>query len=356
MIRKLQKNLFIKLLCAGILIFSAQGLFAQQSVSGRVTDAADGQGVPGANVVVKGTTTGAITDVEGNYTINVPGAGAVLVFSYIGYLDQEISVGSQTSIDIVLEEDIHALDEVVVIGYGTVKKNDLTGSVAVVTSEQLSKTPATSLARAIQGRASGVLVTQSGSPGSGPTIRIRGTGSINQDPNPLYVIDGVVGGSMNDINPNDIESFQVLKDASAAAIYGADGANGVIIITTKRGSLGKPKVNFSAFGSLNLVPKQFEVMDAQQYVDFYNTIYDDNGIERQEAYTDEFRQYYYGDGWEKGTDWQNEIIQRAYTQNYFLGVSGGGESSNYSISANILDEEGILRSSGANEIQLQGKL
>ncbi len=347
--QKVHKNIIIHLLCAGILIFSAQGLFAQQSVSGRVTDAAEGQGVPGANVVVKGTTIGAITDMEGNYSISVPGADAVLVFSYIGYLEQEIAVGNQTSIDISLIEDIQALDEVVVIGYGTVKKSDLTGSVAVVTSEQLSKTPATSLARAIQGRASGVLVTQSGNPGSGPTIRIRGTGSINQDPNPLYVIDGVVGGSMNDINPNDIESFQVLKDASAAAIYGADGANGVIIITTKRGSLGKPKVTFSAFGSLNLVPKQFEVMDAQQYADFYNTIYDDNGIERQEAYTDEFRQYYYGDGWEKGTDWQNEIIQKAYTQNYFLGVSGGGESSNYSISANILDEEGILRSSGATK-------
>ncbi|MDX2432962.1 MAG: TonB-dependent receptor [Bacteroides sp.] len=347
--QKLQNNLFIKLICAGILIFATQGLFAQQSVSGRVTDAADGQGVPGANVVVKGTTTGAITDLEGNYSINVPDPNAVLVYSYIGYLDQEIVVGSQTLIDIALEEDVQALDEVVVIGYGTVKKDDLTGSVAVVTSEQLSKTPATSLARAIQGRASGVLVTQSGNPGSGPTIRIRGVGSINQDPNPLYVIDGVIGGSLNNINPNDIESFQVLKDASAAAIYGADGANGVIIVTTKRGSIGKPKVNFSAFGSFNMVPKQFDVMNAQQYVDFYNTIYDDNGIERQEAYTDEFREYYYGEGWENGTEWQDEIIQKAWTQNYFLGVSGGGEASNYSISANILDENGILRSSGAKK-------
>jgi len=346
---KLHKNLFIKLLCAGILIFSAQGLFAQQSVSGRVTDAADGQGVPGANVVVKGTTTGAITDMEGNYSITVPGADAVLVFSYIGYHDQEIVVSNQTSIEVALAEDVQALDEVVVIGYGTVKKDDLTGAVAVVTSEELSRTPATSLARAIQGRASGVLVTQSGDPGVGPTIRIRGTGSINQNPNPLYVIDGVVGGSMNDINPNDIESFQVLKDASAAAIYGADGANGVIIITTKRGTMGKPKVTFSAFGSMNLVPKQFEVMDAQQYVDFFNTVYDDNSIERQEAYTDEFREYYYGEGWENGTDWQNEIIQKAWTQNYFLGVSGGGEASNYSISANILDENGILKNSGATK-------
>ncbi len=178
---KLRKILLIKLLCVGFMLFSAHGLFAQQSISGKVTDAADGQGVPGANVIVKGTTTGTITDMDGNFTIDVPDADAVLVFSYIGYLTQEITVGSQTTIDIALAEDIQALDEVVVIGYGTVKKEDLTGSVAVITSEELSRTPSSSLARAIQGRASGVLVTQSGSrdrvppSGSGvsvPSIRI----------------------------------------------------------------------------------------------------------------------------------------------------------------------------------------
>jgi TonB-linked SusC/RagA family outer membrane protein len=345
---KLRKNSFVKWLCAGILIFTAQGLLAQQSVSGKVTDAANGQGVPGANVVVKGTTTGAITDLEGNYTISVTGPDAVLVFSYIGYLAQEIPVAGLTRIDVELREDIQALDEVVVIGYGTVKKQDLTGSVAVVTAEDLSRTPTSNLASAIQGRAAGVLVTQSGKPGSGPTIRIRGIGSINQSPDPLYVIDGVVGGGIGDINPNDIESFQVLKDASASAIYGADGANGVVIVTTKRGKAGKPRVTFSAYGSLNLPPEQFELMNADQYAYFYNQIYDDNGVARQEPYTDEFRQFYYGEGWEEGTDWQSEIIQRAYTQNYFLNISGGGESSNYAISANVLDEEGILRSTGAN--------
>lgn len=334
-------------LCTGILMLSAQSLFSQQAIEGRVTDAADGQAVLGVNIVVKGTTTGAITDLDGNYTINVIDQNAVLVFSYIGYLTQEIPIAGLTRIDVELVEDIQALDEVVVIGYGTVKKEDLTGSVAVVTAEELSRTPATSISRAIQGRASGVLVTQGGKPGTGVTIRIRGIGSINQNPNPLFVIDGVVGGSMDNINPNDIESFQVLKDASAAAIYGADGANGVVIITTKRGRQGPPKVTFSAFGSMNLVPVKFEVMDADQYVEFYNQIYEDNNIIPPEAYTDAFRQQYYGDGWETGTDWQDEIIQKAYTQNYFLSVSGGGESSNYSISANVLNEKGILRSTGA---------
>ena len=325
---KLRKILFIKLLCVGLFTLFAQGLFAQQSVTGKVTDAADGQGVPGANVVVKGTTTGAITNREGNYTIDVSDPEAVLQFSYIGYLTQEILVAGLTQIDVELREDIQSLDEVVVIGYGTVKKEDLTGSVAVVTAEELARTPASTLGRALQGRASGVMVTQNGQPGTGATIRIRGIGSINQRPEPLVVVDGVVGGSAYDINPNDIESFQVLKDASAAAIYGADGANGVVIVTTKRGKEGKPRVTFSAYGSMNLAPDQFNLMDAQQYVDFYNEIYDDNSIARNEAYSDDFRQFYYGEGWEEGTDWQSEIIQKAYTQNYYLGISGGGEASN----------------------------
>ncbi|MFO7934452.1 MAG: TonB-dependent receptor [Bacteroidales bacterium] len=330
--------------CTGLMIFSIQGMMAQQTVSGTVTDAETGEGIPGVNVVIKGTTTGAITDLEGNYTIDVSGPEAVLVFSYVGYLNQEIPVGEQTRIDVVLKEDVQALEEVVVIGYGTVKKEDLTGSVSVVTSEDLTRSPSSDLSRAIQGRASGVMVTQSGNPSSGPTIRIRGIGSINQNPDPLYVVDGVITGSLGGLNPNDIESFQVLKDASASAIYGADGANGVVIVTTKRGQAGAPRVTFSAFGSMNLVPKKFDVMNADQYADFYNEVYEDNGMEPNLAYTDRFRQLYYGEGWQEGTDWQDEITRRAYTQDYYLGVSGGAENSNYAISANVSDEEGILRS------------
>ncbi len=348
-----------KILCpawlhAGILLFAASvSLYGQRTVTGTVTDAADGQGVPGANVVIKGTTAGAITDLEGNYTITVEGADDILVFSYIGYLTQEIAVGAQTAIDVALQEDIQALDEVVVIGYGTVKKEDLTGSVAVVSAEDLNKVPSSSLARAIQGRASGVLVTQSGSPGSGPTIRIRGIGSINSSPNPLYIIDGVRAGGLGGLNTNDIETFQVLKDASAAAIYGADGANGVVIVTTKRGSAGKPKVTFSAYGSMNLVPEQFGVMNADQYAAFYNEIYEDNGLLPNVAYSDRFRQLYYGDGWEEGTEWQNAVTRRAYTQDYYLGVSGGNETSNYAISANYVDEQGILVSSASRGLRLR---
>lgn len=320
-----------------------QGIIAQQVISGKVTDATDGQPMPGVNVVVKGTTTGTITDVDGNYSIEVSDPDAVLVFSYVGYLEQEHSVEGSTEINVEMKEDIQALEEVVVIGYGTVKKEDLTGSVAVVTSKDLTRTPSSDLSRAIQGRASGVMVTQSGNPSSGPTIRIRGIGSINQNPDPLYVVDGVITGSLGGLNPNDIESFQVLKDASASAIYGADGANGVVIVTTKRGRAGKPEVTFSAFGSMNLVPKQFGVMKADQYAAFYNQLYEDNGIEPNVAYSDRFRQLYYGEGWEEGTNWQDEVTRRAYTQDYYLSVSGGAENSNYAISANVSDEQGILR-------------
>ncbi len=350
---KLQKNARLRLLSAGFLLLSAQFILAQQTISGKVSDAADGLGMPGVNVVVKGSTIGAITDLDGNYSIDVAGPGAVLHYSYVGYLSQEIPVGSQTEINVELQEDIRALEEVVVIGYGTVKKQDLTGSVAVVSAKELAKTPSANLSQALQGRASGVMVTQSGKPGSGVTIRIRGIGSINQNPNPLYVIDGVVGGSINDISPNDVESFQVLKDASAAAIYGADGANGVVIVTTRRGKEGKPKLSFSAYGSMNLAPKPFDMMNATQYSKFYNQIYDDNGIERDEAYSDEFRQFYYGQGWEEGTNWQSEILQKAYTQNYYLRISGGGKASNYSVSANVLDEDGILLSTGASRYNLR---
>ena len=351
--KTIRNHTIYKFLIMGALLWSAQVVLAQVTVSGTITDGADGQGIPGVNVVVRGTTTGVITDLEGNYTITVPGGDAILLFSYVGYLSQEFTVGERTRIDVVMNEDIQALDEVVVIGYGTVKKEDLTGSVAVVTAADLTRTPKSSLVQAIQGRASGVLVTQSGSPGSGPTIRIRGIGSINQNPDPLYVVDGVITGSLGGLNPQDIESFQVLKDASAAAIYGADGANGVVIVTTKRGQAGAPRISFSAFGSMNLVPKQFDVMNADQYSAFYNDLYEANGIALNEAYSDRFRQLYYGDGWEEGTDWQDAITRQAYSQNYYLSVSGGSEKSNYAISANYVDEQGILLNTESGAVRVR---
>jgi TonB-linked SusC/RagA family outer membrane protein len=319
-----------------------QSAFAQQVVRGTVTSGDDGTALPGVNIFLKGTTVGTVSDLGGNYSINVTNLNDTIVFSFVGYQVQEIPVRGQSVIDVVLQIDAELLEEVVVIGYGTVKKSDLTGAVAVVTAEDLNKTPAPDFAKALQGRATGVVVTQNGNPASAASIRIRGIGSINSDDDPLIVIDGIISDKISEVAPEDIESLQVLKDASATAIYGANGANGVIIITTKRGRPGKIDVSFSAYGKLNRKPKYYDIMDATQYSAFYDTLLVRNNQTLEPAYSDGFRQYYYGDGWEKGTDWQKEILQDSYTQNYFLRVSGGGETSNFSLSTNYFNDKGIL--------------
>jgi TonB-linked SusC/RagA family outer membrane protein len=312
-----------------------------------VTDAVNGEPLIGATVQVKGSTTGTVTDISGNYTIVAGGPESVLIFSYVGYESKEQPVGDRTQLDVSLDVSATELEDVVVIGYGTVKKSDLTGSIAVVTADELTRTPTSNFQSAIQGRAPGVIVSQtSGKPGDGPSIKIRGIGSINRNADPIYVVDGVIYGSLNSINPQDIESMQILKDASATAIYGADGANGVVIITTKRGTSGKPKVSYSSYYSTNRVPKKLDLMDANQYAEFYNNLYGLRGI-TQLAYTDQFRQYYYGDGWEDGTDWQDEITQTGNIMDQYISVTGGGENSNFSISGNYNNETGILVNTGA---------
>ncbi len=347
-------HLLMRLYVLIFLVSFTQGIFAQQSVTGTVMDGSTNQPLIGATVQAKGTSTGVVTDLNGNYTISASPSD-ILVFSYVGYIDQEVEVGSKSEVNVTLEESFESIQELVVIGYGTVKKDDLTGSVAVVTPEDLNRTPNASITQAMQGRAAGVVVTQSGNPGEGSQVRVRGIGSINRNPNPLYVIDGIISGDISSINPQDIESMQVLKDASATAIYGADGANGVIIITTKRGESGATKISFSAFGSVTRVPKKFDMMDATQYSDFYQTILplQSTPVTPSLAYTDEFRQQYYGNGWEKGTNWQDEVLKSGYSQNYYLRISGGGENNNYSISTNYYDEAGIIPGENANRISIR---
>jgi TonB-dependent starch-binding outer membrane protein SusC len=334
-------------------LIQGSALYAQQTITGKVSEAASGETLIGATVVIKGTTNGAVTNVDGNYSINVPNLQDTLVFSFVGYQSQEVPIAGRMVINIQMQVSDVMLSEMVVIGYGTVKKSDLTGSVAVVSSEDLTRIPASNFTRALQGRAPGVLVTQSGSPGSNAQIRVRGVGSINQSPNPIYVIDGVITGGLGNVNPTDIESIQVLKDASAAAIYGADGANGVIIITTKRGEKGTPKISGSGYVSINRVPKQFEVMNADQYSDFYSTLLEESNIAVPTAYTDHFRQWYYGDGWQNGTNWQDEVNRTAMEQNYSLRISSGSDDSNYSISLNYTNEEGILIASAAERFNVR---
>jgi len=353
-LKKKQKTLrsFLWLFLVNLL-FPVSALYAQQTITGKVSEASSGETLIGATVVIKGTTNGTVTNVDGNYSLNVPRLQDTLVFSFVGYQSQEVPVAGRMVINVQMQASDVMLSEMVVIGYGTVKKSDLTGSVAVVSSEDLTRIPASNFTRALQGRAPGVLVTQSGSPGSNAQIRVRGVGSINQSPNPIYVIDGVITGGLGNVNPTDIESIQVLKDASAAAIYGADGANGVIIITTKRGEKGKPKISGSGYVSINRVPQQFDVMNADQYSDFYSTLLQESNITVPTAYTDHFRQWYYGDGWRDGTNWQDEVNRTAMEQNYALRISSGTDDSNYSISLNYTNEEGILIASAAERFNIR---
>ncbi len=333
-------------------VIAGQALNAQ-TVTGHVSDQ-EGQTLPGVNVTISGTTLGTTTDIKGTYSITVPDPGAILRFSFIGFRTVEEAVKGRTVIDIAMETEASTLDDVVVIGYGTVKKKDLTGSVAVVTNEELTRTPIANFSKALQGHAPGVVVMQNGAPGGDVSIRVRGIGSINFEPNPVYVIDGIIGGDINSLAPEDIESVSVLKDASAAAIYGANGANGVIIVTTKRGSSsGHMKVSLSAFTGTHLQPRYYNLMNADQYADFYTKAYELNGVATPAAYTDHFRQWYYKGDWHQGTDWQKEILQDNLTQNYYFNVSDGNERSNYSISANYYSEDGILINTNTNRINLR---
>jgi len=225
--------------------FAVSGSFAQQrTVTGTVTSEDQGA-LPGVNIVIQGTTQGAVTDASGNYSISVPGSDAVLVFSFIGYSTQAVPVGSQTNVSVTLEADVTSLDEIVVTAYATQRKKDLTGSVGVVNSDELIQMPQGNITQQMQGRVAGVNVQADSRPGQGAKVRIRGYGSF-QNNNPLYIVDGVPTSDVNSLNPEDVESMSVLKDAGAASIYGSRASNGVIVVTTKKGSTGM-QVNYNMY-------------------------------------------------------------------------------------------------------------
>jgi TonB-dependent starch-binding outer membrane protein SusC len=333
-------------------------LRAQIQVTGVVTDN-ESSTMPGVKVIVKGTKTVAVTDILGSYQIEVPEAFDELMFTFIGFESKTVKInktaGSKQILSIVLDPKLETLNEVVIIGYGTVKKQDLTGAVSVITASDLTRTPIPNVSKAIQGKASGVVVLQNGEPGGGVNIRVRGIGSINDDPDPLYVVDGIVGVDINSIAPEDIESISVLKDASSSAIYGANAANGVIVVTTKRGvSSDKPKVSFSMGLAINQRAKKFDLMNANEYASFYNEVYKLNNVIPHAAYSDNFRQQYYKDGdWKNGTDWQDEILQDNLSQSYYLNISHGNAKSNYSLTFNYYDEEGMLKNSSSQKFNIR---
>ena len=325
-------------------------------VTGQVVSSEDQGGMPGVNVVIKGTSTGTVTDIDGRYSIDVPSPEAVLVFSSVGFVLQEVIVGNRTTLNVSLDPDIQALEELVVVGYGTKPKRDLTGSISSVSGEELNETISGNFVQALQGRTAGVFVNaNSGQPGGGVSVRIRGIGGINNS-EPLYVVDGVqMSGSGSDyynplarINPNDIASVEVLKDASSAAIYGARGANGVVLITTKRGQSGQPKLSYSgSFGVQNLVNAgDFEVLNAQQYATVVNqTVVGDGGEPIFGAASDQYPANLFPapGALGEGTDWLDEVfVQHAPMQDHQLSLSGGNEAHKYFLSLNYFDQNGTL--------------
>jgi TonB-dependent starch-binding outer membrane protein SusC len=322
-------------------------LFAQGStVSGTVTDEAKNP-LPGVNVIQKGTTNGTTTDGTGKFSITLPGEDAVLIFSFIGYETQETAVNNRTQLAITLLPDVETLSEVVVVGYGTQRKADLTGAITSIKGESLREMPVTTVEQAIQGRLAGVQVQQtSGQPGAGISIRVRGVSSIAGGNEPLYVIDGLpqfnddVRGAngLATINPSDIESIEVLKDAAASAIYGSRGANGVVIITTRSGKAGQPRVIFESSLGFQQVRKKLEMMNSEQYLSFAKRYYTNSGLAiptELEDFTPTV-----------STNWQDEVFRVAPQSTSSLSISGGTDRSRFYVSAGYMDQQGIVMNSG----------
>lgn len=327
----MKKSLILKtaMLLTGLLLLTV--ISAQQRVSGTVTSA-DGEPLIGVNIVVEGTTSGTISDANGQYEIEA-GPDASLTFSYIGFESLTVAVGSQTVIDISLAEG-ELLDEVVVVGYGTMRKSDLTGSLSSVSSDDFEQQPLTRIDQALQGRAAGVAVTQnSGKPGEGYKIRIRGANSISGNNNPLYVVDGLVVGEINTLNVNDIASMEVLKDASATAIYGSRGANGVVLITTKSGSSGPAKVEFETSYGISNVIQELPVMTPAEFAEGVNF------AEGTEFYTAQAITDLSAGG---GEDWQERLFQSGASLKSQLSVSGGTDDVDYYVSGNYYNAEGTV--------------
>ncbi|AFL86305.1 TonB-linked outer membrane protein, SusC/RagA family [Belliella baltica DSM 15883] len=326
----------------------------QKTVKGTVISNADNQPIPGANIQIKGTTIGAITDIDGTFSIDIPGNESVLLVSYIGYLSKEVLVGNQSTFNILLEEDVKQLGEVIVVGYGEQDRKTLTSSISSVSSKDIQNLPMASPDQMMQGRAAGVQVnSSSGTPGGGMFIRVRGSTSINASSDPLYVVDGIpivsnnqsavgLGGQITnplaDINPADIESMEILKDASATAIYGARAANGVVLITTKRGAVQKAKIEISSYVGIQSLWRQPDVVDGPTFERLINEARINNGQTPIYANPDAAL----------NTDWMAQIFQDAPIKNFDASITGGTEKVKYLVSLNQFDQDGITKPSNFN--------
>lgn len=330
----------------------------EQTISGKVTDGESGDPLPGVNVLAKGTTTGTVTDVEGNYRLTVNDNINTLVYSSIGYQTEEVEINGRSVIDLTLMPDIQSLSEVVVVGYGTQKKSDLTGAISSISSESLSETPASNVLEQSQGRLAGVdIVKSNGSPGSNVRIRVRGNRSINASNAPLYVIDGIpTTAGINNFNPNDIASMEVLKDASAVAIYGSRGANGVVLITTKKGQAGKAVVSYDGYYGVKQPVENLNLMNAQQFTE-YSRI--SRGIDPNDASQDDtFFSDIEIENLQNGvdTDWLGLVLQDGTQQDHQVSVSGGSENVTYYLSGSYYNEEGVIQNSDFNRYAFRANI
>ena len=327
----------------------------QKTISGKVTDE-NGSSIAGANVTVKGTTVGTLTDPDGKYKLTLPENATTLVISFIGYLAQEVTIGDKSVIDVVLVAEIQALSEIVVVGYGTQRKSDLTGSISSVKSKDLVQLPVMRADQQLQGRAAGVVVTNTdGAPGGNTTVRIRGSNSITGGNSALIVIDGFQGGNLSAINPNEIESVEVLKDASATAIYGSRGANGVILVTTKKGKAGVPVVDYTyTFGLQNLGHK-IDLVDAGDYAQLandYKATQNRNGVPTLPFTQQQIDQLYLTGG----TDWQDEIYRTAPLQMHQLSFSGGNDNIKYFAAGGYYDQDGLIINTNFKRVTLRSNI
>lgn len=353
------KALFSVLLGSGILLSNAAfsngmrtsgGTFAtvDRSIEGKVTDE-KGEAVPGVNVRVEGTTQGAITDANGAFKLTVGDADVTLVFSSVGYVEQKRVVRSgQTQVNVTLEEDTKMMSEVVVVGYGTQKRSDITGSVASVPKERLANLPVNNVMQAVQGAVANVTVSQASSiPGDAPSTQIRGRNSINASSEPYVVVDGIplsrTDGSINDINPNDVASIEILKDPSAVAIYGVNGSNGVILITTKRGTSGKPSIRYSTYGGIEEAAHILEPASPEELLRRYAEYSRINQIPLYNG--GPVKNQYEWDNYQNGvtTDWLDAVMQTGVIQNHNIGLNGGNEFAKYFVSLDYMDQKGILK-------------
>ncbi|RIV17612.1 SusC/RagA family TonB-linked outer membrane protein [Fibrisoma montanum] len=357
---------------------------ADQTISGRVTDGSTGNGLPGVSIVVKGTGRGTTTDSEGAYRLSVPDGNATLIFSFIGYLTQEVAVGNRSTVDVTLAVDDKTLSEVVVVGYGTQNRRELTGAIASLETRALKDQPISNVVEGLTGRLPGVLVQQNtGAPGNSPSIKVRGLGSISAGNGPLVVIDGqpvnsgglTNAGGLNQLNPNDIEKIDVLKDASATAIFGSRGANGVVLVTTKRGKSGQSRINVDYYTGVQQVSKKMDLLNSQQFAEFAKEAANNAYLERvpgssindpntQRAAGQRYRYprgEFTGINFDDPTnlayyDYQDLIFQQAPISSYQVSAAGGTDRVQFYVSGNYLKQDGIIKQSGIDRYSVRSNL